>query len=115
MADGVILPLKPSIANYRVGTTLDGTAYVFDVRWNGRDAAWYLDVRDAEANIIRRGIRIVLGALLGRRCTDPRFPRGVLFASDLSGEQREAGFDDLGTRVRVYFYTPAEYLELVGG
>lgn len=108
----VILPLVPTIPSYRVGTTLAGVAYILDVYWNGYDEAWYMDVLDEEADKIRVGIKIVLGAYLGRRCVDPRFPRGVMIASDQTGEGREAGLDDLGTRVLVYFYTPEEVAAL---
>ena len=97
------LPLVPSTPNYRFATTLDGTSYVFDVRWNARDEAWYLDVYDQNETLIRAGVKIVLGALLGRRSVDPAFPDGLLIATDLSGEGREATFDDLGTRVVVIF------------
>jgi hypothetical protein len=110
---GVVLPLQPSIPNYRLGVALDGTQFVLDVRWNSRDGAWYLDLRDAQAVAIRVGIRVVLGAMLGRRSVDPRFPAGILFAADLGGKDQEAGLDDLGTRVQVYFFTFAEYDALI--
>lgn len=114
----VVLPLDqatPVQPRFRVGTTLAGVPYVLDLRWNGRAGRWLMDIRDAEANPIRVGVAVVLGALLGRLSVDPRFPRGVLFAADLSGEQREAGLDDLGTRVVVYFATFDEYAAMTGG
>lgn len=100
-----ILPLVPSVPSYRVGTQLDGVQYVLDVRWNGRDGAWYMDILDEAAVAIRSGVKIVLGAFLGRRTVNPAFPAGLLVAADLSGEGRDATLDDLGTRVVVYFYT----------
>jgi hypothetical protein len=97
------------IPNYRVGTMLGGVQYVLDVRWNGRASdgagAWYLDISTSAGVLIRAGIKIVLGALLGRRSVSPDFPRGVLIAADLSGAGVDATLDDLGTRVVVYFYT----------
>lgn len=105
------LPLRPSVAFDRFATVLAGTTYVFDVRWNGRAATWFLDIRDVDGNPIRVGIAIVLGAALGGRSVDPRMPLGTLMASDLSGENRDAAFDDLGTRVPVYFYDATEVPE----
>lgn len=102
------LPLRPSIPNYRVGTVLNSTPVLLDVRWNARDAAWYLDMLTEDEDPIAIGCKIVLGVLLGGRSTNPAFPVGVLMAADLSGEGREATLDDLGTRVLVYFYTPEE-------
>ena len=98
------LPFVPSIAHYDFSTVLDGTPFKFEVRWNGRDGAWYMDLLDEEGVGIVAGVKIVLGALLGGRIVDQRFPRGVFQADDTSGEGREAAFDDLGTRVRVLFY-----------
>ncbi len=108
-----VLPLIPSVPNYRVGTVLGTAPFVLDVRWNGRDGAWYLDILDEDAEPILTGIRVVLGALLGGRSVNPAFPPGRLIAADLSGEGRDAGIDDLGTRVLVYFYSAAEVLELL--
>ena len=103
------LPLVPSIPFYRFGTTLSDVPYIFDIRWNGRDEAWYMDILQEDETPIRHGVKIVLGALLGRRSRDPAFPLGVMIAADLSGEGREATFDDLGTRVAVYQYEPGEF------
>lgn len=108
------LPLVPSIPSYRVGTALGGTQYVLDVRWNARDAAWYMDVLAEDETPIRHGIKIVLGALLGRRTIDPAFPAGIMIATDLSGSGVDAGLDDLGTRVIVLFYDGAEILAAAG-
>jgi hypothetical protein len=102
------LPLVPAIPNYRVGTTLDGEPYVLDVRWNGRAAAWYLDILDVDETPIEQGIKLVLGAALGSRTLNPARLRGLLRVSDLTGAGREATFDDMGERVIVYYYTPAE-------
>lgn len=104
-----VLPLVPSVQSYRFATALDGTSYIFDVRWNGRDESWYMDVLADDESTIWSGIRIVIGSLLGRRCVDERFPRGAMMAVDLTGGKRDATFDDLGTRVAVLFYTPEEF------
>ena len=102
------LPFVSEVFNYRVTTLLDATEYIFDVRWNDRDGAWYFDISDAEGSLIRAGIKIMLGSSLGRASVDPRFPNGVFAASDLSGANVDATYTDLGTRVVVFFYTAAE-------
>lgn len=107
----VSLPLQPSNPNYRVGTTLDGEAFLFDMRWNERDQAWYMDILldDDEETPLRRGVKVVIGSLLGNRCTSSRFPKGALVVVDTSGERRDAGLDDLGTRVQVHFFPASEF------
>lgn len=103
------LPLTAEFPNYRVATTLAGSVYLLDVRWNARDAAWYMDILADDETVLAAGIKIVLGSLLGGRYTSPRLPAGILMACDLAGTGVDAGVDDLGARVAVYF-TPIEDL-----
>jgi len=102
----VILPFKPSIPHYRVTTTLDDVQYILDVKWSTREACWYFDLLDDNEDMIRSGIKVVLGALLGRRSADARFPPGAFQARDLTDEGREATLDDMGDRVIVEYYSP---------
>lgn len=109
----VVIPLAPSIPFQRFTTTLDGVPYVFDAKWNGRAEVWTLDILDEDEEPIRVGIRVVLGAVLGRRgaaLPDSRMPTGFLVAIDLSGAGVDAGLDDLGERVQVHYYSADEDL-----
>ena len=78
--------------------------------------AWYYQWRTGRAGMGGGDIKFLamLGAFLGRRCVDPRFPAGVMVAVDTSGEGRDAGLDDLGTRVQVLFYSGEEILAVAG-
>lgn len=102
------LPIDAAEKNYTVTTVIGVDTFTFGVRWNGRAGSWFFDLYDASGNIIVAGIRIVLGVILGRRCKDPRMPPGAIVASDTSGQQRDAGRDDLGSRVRLYYYPPED-------
>lgn len=102
------LPIDSFAPSYQVATEILGVTYLFDVRWNSRAESWFVSIADENEDPIVSGIRLTLDAPLGRRCQDPRFPAGRIFASDLSGGGREATLDDLGTRVIVYFGTFAE-------
>ena len=67
-----------------------------------------MDILTDEEVMLRAGIKIVLGAVLGGPPLDARFPRGLLTAVDTSGENREATFEDLGSRVEVIFVSPED-------
>lgn len=104
------LPIDADSPFYVMGVVIENQAFTFVIRWSDRGAItegrWLFDLLDEngdEENPIISGVPIVLGALLGRRCTDPRFPDGAIFASDLSGRNQEATINDLGTRVKLYF------------
>jgi len=104
------LPLIPSEPHYRFSTELGGVVFIIEMRWNTRDAAWYMSVFDETEIPILSGMKLVLGALLGRRSVDPRRPGGAFVISDLSGSGTEAGFDDIGERVVVSFFSEEELL-----
>src|SRR3990172_3141789 len=110
-----ILPFIPSVAFYRFGTVLDGDPYIFDVRWNSRDAAWFFDLFELDETPIILGVKVVLGAYLGRTANHPLMNAGVIVARDVDGKDVEAGFDDIGTHVEVRRYTLTEIsAEIVG-
>lgn len=104
------LPVAPSDPNNQFQVSLNDDVYTFDVRWNTRDEAWYFDLTDAEGRVIVAGVKIVLGALLGRRSSHPFFRQNVLVAIDTTLENRDPGFDDLGTRVLLKHMTAGEYI-----
>jgi hypothetical protein len=101
----------PSVGDYVFTQSLEGVQYGFRARWNARDAAWYFDIADAQQQPIANGIKIVLGCILGQSFSffEP-FTLGNFLAIDTSGEDREATFDDLGTRVVVVYYTTADLI-----
>jgi hypothetical protein len=109
----VDIPFQPSIAYYRFGTPIDDASYVFDVRWNSREQAWYFDILEANLTPILYGTKIVLGTYLGRRCEHRLFNRGVFVAIDTTDKGREAAFDDLGTRVLVRYIPTDDLLVLL--
>lgn len=113
------LPFKPSVPNYTFTTTIsdDPTApatYKFDVRWNASDDGWYFDVYEQDGTLIMASVKIVLGTYLGRRSNHPLFRNGVLFPIDTSGDERDPGIDDMGTRVKVIRMTRTELATAAG-
>ncbi len=108
------LPLQPGVPFYRLDTVIDDDAYVIDVRWNGRDndgaGAWYLDFYDEDETPIVIGVKIVLGAYLGRGTLHRLFQEGVFVAIDTENTRLEATLDDLGKRVQVRRYTIEEII-----
>jgi len=108
----VILPLQPSVGTYRFRSVLQTVEYGFRMRWNSRDSSWYLDVREADQTPIALGLRVVLGAYLGRVSTHFIFRNGALVARVPHGDdRREAGFDDMGTRVQLWYFDRAEVIQ----
>jgi hypothetical protein len=102
------LPIEPSTDHQRFSSTIDGATYVFEARWNVVDESWYLDVYEADgATAIVYGLRVVLGAYLGRTTPHKLFRDGALIATDAAHRHQEAAFDDIDRRV-ILQWIPAD-------
>ena len=105
-----LIPLVPSQGFYDFSTAVNGLTLSFTVRWNSVDEAFYFDIVDQSGNAIVLGIKLVLGAYLGRWCQHKLFRDGVLVAIDTSSTLTDAGFDDAGDRVQLWYYTANELI-----
>lgn len=101
----VSIPFLQSDTNYTLVCPIDDEQILFDVRWNSRDEAFYFDMYESDDTIIALNIKVVVGIPLGRRSGHSFFDEHVMTAVDTSGEGRDPGFDDLGTRVIVVVQT----------
>lgn len=108
------MPLLPKYGNYRFAATIDTVPYLFDLRWNTRDAAWYMDVLEASGDSIVYGIKLVLGAYLGRRTNHDLFKQGVFVLVDTSRQGKDPTYDDLGTRVILTYLPINELINRLG-
>lgn len=101
----VELPLTSDPAQ-RFTAQLGKTKYLFEVKFNSRSGVWTLDMAVAASKEqILTSIPIVLGV-------DLLWPYnlgiGRLIAGDTSSRGRDAAADDLGTRVKVFWYSTDE-------
>ncbi len=103
MAD--LIPFVQSDNNYVLGVPFGDVRYMMTVRWNSRDAAWYMDIRLEDDTPVALGLKLVLGPPLGRRSTDPFFQTNILQVVDTTGTGVDAAFDDLGGRIQVMHLT----------
>lgn len=99
------LPVTSDAAQTFV-TQLGEVKYQFDVIYNDRSGVWTMTITEFVSQaIIISGLPIVLGQPL----LEPyNFGIGEMIVSDTSESSRDAGPDDLGTRVKVYWLSPDE-------
>lgn len=98
------LPLSSDAA--QIFTTQLGEAkYSFDVRYNDRSGVWTLDLYDASTVLIAASLPMVIGQDL----LEPyNLGIGSLLCVDTTGQGLDAGPDDLGDRVKVYWFSHDE-------
>jgi len=99
----IVLPVTAEAPFYDLEVTLEGATYRLELRWNERAQAWFLALYDAAGDVLAAGRAVALGADLRGRSADARLPPGILLAVDTSGENRDAGRDDLGERVKLLY------------
>lgn len=109
------IPLDPSETNYRIRVPLDNETFLFDIRWNSRDAAFYIDIRQQDEVPIALGLKLVLGVNIGRTSNHPFFQKHMLKMVDSSGAGLDATFDDVGRRVFLMHTSFSEITGLDGG
>ena len=112
----LILPTFRELPYYRMRVPLTGASRIFDFHWNAREGAWYFDVLADDETVLAAGVKVILGATLAtaRRAGDlisvGEF--GAFVVIDTSGEDREPGFDDIGLRTRVLWFSSEELRNL---
>lgn len=104
------IPLVPSQGYYDFTTTVNNLTLTLTVRWNQRDNAFYMDIDDQSGADVATGIKLVLGAYLGRASQHQLFQDGVLVLIDTSGKLIDAGFDEMGDRLELWYYTANELI-----
>ena len=106
-----IIPLT-SDPIQRFTVNLDGTSYDFQVKYNDLSSTWSADIAlNSDGTPLAYGIPLVLGADV---LSGTGLGIGAIFMVDESSNSVEAGPDDLGDRVRMYYATPAEVASLAG-
>jgi hypothetical protein len=102
------LTLKPLLPHYDLTTTLDGVSYTLEFRWNTRDSSWFMSIRLEDGTDVVNGVKVVVGYPLGFRSRHASRPPGMFQALDTSGKKQDPGINDLGARVRLYYFDLAE-------
>lgn len=101
-----LLPVTSDDPHFQFLTRLEDVACRFEFLWNARDGYWqFALIGEDDGEPYFGFLRVVLGLDLLERCQDPRRPPGGLVAIDTSNSSEEAGEQDLGNRVVLYYVT----------
>lgn len=105
-----LIPVRSDMDDWSQVVDLDGATYQLRWRWNVRDEAWVLDVRDGEGANLLTGVAVRVDVPLTGLSQRGDLPPGQLFAFDTSGEHKDVDDkEDLGDRVKV-IYVPEDDL-----
>jgi hypothetical protein len=82
-------------------TTLDGSDYLLEFRFNTREGVWYLQISLTDGTLLATGIKLVSNWPLLQKFADPRMPPGELMALAQGPDDSPAGQEELGIGLRV--------------
>jgi len=103
-----VLPLRTEFTHYSFVQTYDGISYNFELHYNTREEAWYLDLRLEDGTDIRTGIKVVVDFPLAKRSKHEKMLPGMLVCFDSSGKRLDPTIDDLGSRIRMLYFDESE-------
>lgn len=106
------LPINQEGPHFGFTTELDQVSYGCTFRWNDRDDCWRLDFADGNGDPIISGRKVLTSQSLLASSSDPRLPKGVLVAIDSGGQNLNPGFEDLGRRVQLVYFSADELAAL---
>lgn len=95
-----------NVGAQRFVTQLGDAKYQFDARYNERSSCWVIDLSNPVTNeLIQASIPLVIGADL---IAPFNLGIGKIMVNDEDGIGLDADPDDLGGRVKVYWFSPDE-------
>ena len=97
------IPVRSDIPAYEFQIELEQQLYFLLFSYNDREGRWFLDILDSLQSPIVRGIKLLTGWPVVSRFQDTRLPPGEFFMLDTAGQNKDAGRDDLGTRVLMIY------------
>lgn len=111
----IVIPFRPSIGRYRFVTVIDTVQYIFKVRWNSRDEAWYFDVLEFDETPIVLGVKVTLGSYLGGRVNHPLFTQGAMVARPHAAKHENPAFNNLGVTIDILYFSRGDLVtEILG-
>jgi len=97
------LPMRSDLKGYKLKIDLDVVTYTLRIRYNERAGFWVADLADAlEADLVN-GIPLQSNIDLIQYIKKLGVPEGNFLLVDESGENKDAGEDDLGNDVKLLY------------
>lgn len=94
---------------FRQVTVLDGAQYALEVRWNRREARWFMDIYDASGNLLMAGLPLAMGYPMTYKFVGrvSGLPAGQFFITDETQTGKTPTRDNLGGDIRLVYVEAA--------
>lgn len=101
--------MTSSYGAFRQVTVLDGVQFALEVRWNRREARWFMDIYDASGNLLIAGVPFIMDYPLTYKSVGriPGLPAGQFFVADETQTGKTPTRDNLGGDIRLIYVEAA--------
>lgn len=97
------LPVRSDFKAYDFQIQLEGATYTLRFTFNERMEIWIMSIADSADVEILSSIPIFTNLPLIQQFTIDGLPPGEFIALDETGENRDAGFNDLGNDIKLFY------------
>lgn len=104
----VIVDVDPTRFFWQQTTTLDGTSYLLEFRYNAREQVYYMKISLTDGTLLAQGVKLVSNYPLLQGYNDDRMPLGEFVAVAAGPNDSPAALGEFGQRVTLVYYTEAE-------
>lgn len=103
------LPVSSEFPKFKFNTELDTETFIFSFRFNERMDRWIMNISDATEIPLIMGIPVLLGVPFYEQFKNPSLPKGRLFAINPESANTEAGSEDLGKSVFIFYSDEGDF------
>lgn len=103
----VEIPVRSDLKAYEFQIELDGVVYTLGFRYNERMDRWLMDIADSVGAEILNGILLLTNVPLTDDYVIDGMPPGRFFCEDRTGQNNDAGIEDLGNDIRLLYLEAA--------
>lgn len=97
------LPIDSQQVAFKFKVTLDSILVELEFHFNSRYERWFMNMLDENGNMILAGRPMMTNLDLTGRFADGRIPPGFMFPFNITQAFEDAGFEDLGEDVPVFY------------
>ena len=97
------IPTSSDSENFNFEIDLEGTVYTLEFSYNKRRDLWIMSILDASENLLLGGIPLLTSIPLTDQYVDENLPPGRFILLDETGQNKDAGRNDLGATIKLFY------------
>lgn len=97
------IPTRSDLKAYEFQIELDGAVYTLGFRYNERMDRWIMDISSAVGTELLNGVVLLTNIPLTDDYVIDGAPPGRFICEDRTGQNADAGRDDLGNNIRLLY------------